>query len=203
MSDAVLHSAGDAIQPAAAVLGDGRLPPADVPGGPGQGAGAAGDQPRRRRGGVPHGGGDGDRTDNAVVQREAARRKYTDYVFTLNHWTPEERDALKTRATAGSNNLVYVGFAEETGESGTPHLQGLAIFRTPCTLAIAKLAISLRAHLEPRRGTRQEARDYFADPQPPKPPVAGLFESCELPTGDLELCYLRNAWLTYASGYRA
>jgi len=53
----------------------------------------------------------------------------------------------------------YIVFGYERGEEGTPHLQGYVHLSTQKTLSAMKKFIP-RAHLEPRRGTIDEAVDY-------------------------------------------
>jgi len=79
------------------------------------------------------------------------------WCFTLNNYTDADRarigESLGTQAE-------YVCYQPEVGESGTPHLQGLAIFKNPRALAGVKRLISDRVHLEVMRGTFAEAHAY-------------------------------------------
>lgn len=81
----------------------------------------------------------------------AARR----YCFTLNNFTPE--DELRLSSVNGIRYLVY---GRETGESGTPHLQGFVIFNNSVSFSVAKTRIGDRAHIERARGTSNQAADY-------------------------------------------
>lgn len=45
-------------------------------------------------------------------------------------------------------------------QTGTPHLQGYTVFSNPMSMEGAKSLIDPNAHLEPRRGSHQAARDY-------------------------------------------
>ena len=64
------------------------------------------------RGGV-HGGGQGG-------------PKSRNWVFTWNNWSPE---SLLHIARVIAPNCVYVGFQPERGLAGTPHLQGVVVFK--------------------------------------------------------------------------
>ncbi len=48
--------------------------------------------------------------------------RYRNLVFTLNNYTQSEVNAIKT--LDGDNDISYLIFGYEVGESGTPHLQG-------------------------------------------------------------------------------
>lgn len=81
------------------------------------------------------------------------------WVFTLNNPTQEERTLLEQNL--GDGEICKYGiFGEETGQSGTFHLQGFVIFVSRRRLRSAREAISTRAHLEVARGTSEQAREY-------------------------------------------
>lgn len=48
----------------------------------------------------------------------------------------------------------------ERGKNGTAHLQGYVEFRKAMSLTAIKKIVGERAHVEERRGTRDEAREY-------------------------------------------
>lgn len=60
--------------------------------------------------------------------------------------------------------MDYLGWAPQVGESGTPHLQGYVQFSKPRVLSrvVSALKDAGPAHVEPARGTGQQARDYYA-----------------------------------------
>lgn len=62
--------------------------------------------------------------------------------FTLNNWTPEELDNVLHW------DVSRMAVAEETGDTGTPHLQGHVTFTRKMRLAACKKMLS-RAHWEP------------------------------------------------------
>lgn len=81
-----------------------------------------------------------------------------DWCFTLNNWTDEEQENL--RALAGSGTFTYIVWGRETGESGTPHLQGyLELPRRKRRNAVRELGLT-RGRLTPRAGTQEEAANY-------------------------------------------
>lgn len=88
------------------------------------------------------------------------------WCFTLNNWTHEERLNLhllgeSISADGAQSFFSYLVFGVETGESGTPHLQGYCILRTKARLSRLKEEPGLsRAHLEIARGTFESASTY-------------------------------------------
>ena len=75
------------------------------------------------------------------------------WCYTLNNYTEEERDSLR------SLKCVYQVFGYERGAEGTPHLQGYVQFKDQKTQSAVKKMMP-RAHLEPRRGTIDQAVEY-------------------------------------------
>ncbi|XP_052816402.1 uncharacterized protein LOC128242984 [Mya arenaria] len=60
-------------------------------------------------------------------------------------------------------DVGYICWGREVGASGTPHLQGFVQFKKRIRMtALKKIKPFDRAHLEKRRGTAPEARDYTA-----------------------------------------
>lgn len=75
----------------------------------------------------------------------------------------------------------YAVYQEEIGESGTHHFQGYVEFSSPQRLTgLKKLSGLRRAHWEPRKGTREEARDYCMKPDSQ---VCGPYEYGEFSAG--------------------
>lgn len=54
----------------------------------------------------------------------------------------------------------YVVYGFEIGEQGTPHLQGYVEFENAVSMKRVKTEIGDKAHVEKRRGTNRQARDY-------------------------------------------
>lgn len=88
-----------------------------------------------------------------------AQTKY--YCFTLNNYTSEEVAAFDQW---GQALCSYYTYGRETGESGTPHLQGYIELNGKRRFSSLKRSLTEvgleRIHLEPRRGTSDEAADY-------------------------------------------
>lgn len=80
------------------------------------------------------------------------------WCFTLNNYNDEEHARLV--ALGSTPECEYIVIGRETGDSGTPHLQGYVCFVNRKTLASCKRLISDRAHLESARGTPLEASTY-------------------------------------------
>lgn len=75
------------------------------------------------------------------------------YCLTLNNPSPDEEAALLAMP------CDYVCYGREVGDSGTPHLQGYVHFPTLKSLPQVKTLLP-RAHVEPRKGTVDQAVDY-------------------------------------------
>lgn len=75
------------------------------------------------------------------------------FVFTLNNYTTEEVEAVK------SWECRYLIFGKEVGESGTPHLQGYVCFESQRTLSVLK-KLQTRAHWEIAKGSPKQASEY-------------------------------------------
>ncbi len=80
------------------------------------------------------------------------------WCFTLNNYTPEEL-TLYSKLVETHENVVYCVFGRERGEEGTPHLQGYLQLGTRLRLGQIR-RICPRAHLEARKGSHVQARDY-------------------------------------------
>lgn len=80
--------------------------------------------------------------------------KYRGYCFTLNNYTQQEYDDIVNKL-----KYDYLVIGKEVGESGTPHLQGYVYKQSTIRFNSIKKAIK-RAHIEPQRGTIDQAADY-------------------------------------------
>lgn len=79
------------------------------------------------------------------------------YVFTINNYTDDDLNHLADLETV--ENVTYAIWGFETGESGTPHIQGY-IECKPMRMKAMQDLLGGRAYLAKRKGTRDEARNY-------------------------------------------
>lgn len=84
------------------------------------------------------------------------RSKY--FVYTLNNYTEDELERLRNLGC--DDGVLYHVHGRERGENDTPHLQGYIEFEKRLRLNQVKSILGDRLHLEARRGTPQQARDY-------------------------------------------
>lgn len=88
-----------------------------------------------------------------------------DWVFTWNNYNPAEEIVLGNIGLTRDDTFQYLVFGRETGESGTPHLQGFIQFKSAVALGQVQRFLCptdrrTRIHVEPRRGTPAEAATY-------------------------------------------
>lgn len=76
--------------------------------------------------------------------------------FTLNNYTSEELESLKTKLT----QFKYAVFQEEKGKNGTPHLQGYIQARAGRSFSAWKATIGERSHIERANGSSEQNRTY-------------------------------------------
>lgn len=91
-----------------------------------------------------------------------AKRRW--WCFTINNPTKYDLEQLNTLCA----DVLYLTYGVETGEKeDTPHYQGYVELSAPQRFSWIKKRLS-RAHLEPRKGSRTQARDYChkEDPEP-------------------------------------
>jgi len=89
----------------------------------------------------------------------APSRNSSRWCLTLNNYTQEDIDNWKL---VFDDELVtrYAVWGKETGDAGTPHLQGFVIFNQPGSLAAVKDLLGRRVHAEPAKGTSKQAATY-------------------------------------------
>lgn len=85
--------------------------------------------------------------------------RFTRFVFTLNNPTDATKAFLSDNY---KKNFVRFVVTEETGESGTPHLQGAGAVAKQTYLNALQALISptQKAHIEKQRGDNKQACDY-------------------------------------------
>lgn len=94
-----------------------------------------------------------------MVSTRSARCK--NWCFTLNNYALDDVNRL-TNVIAVAAGVSYLVFGFETGNSGTPHLQGYIVFDTRRTLRFVRdfLGFHHPPHLEAARGTPESNRNY-------------------------------------------
>jgi len=82
--------------------------------------------------------------------------KFRDWVFTLNNPSPKQMEDV-----LNSDQIRYIAYQLEMSNTETRHLQGYVEFNEPMSFVEAlELFSGGNFHLERRRGTREQARDY-------------------------------------------
>lgn len=82
------------------------------------------------------------------------------WCFTINNYDAETEADLQRLTEGESPRATYIIFGRETGESGTPHLQGYIEFAARQRFNQVRRLLGGRAHVERRRGTGLQAADY-------------------------------------------
>lgn len=82
--------------------------------------------------------------------------RYRGWCVTINNFT--EDDEINAYGCAVVTK--YCIFGRETGESGTPHLQGFIYFDNPQRFDSVRVLFNGRAHIENMKGTPRQASDY-------------------------------------------
>lgn len=88
------------------------------------------------------------------IEKMSKRCRLTSFVFTLNNYKLEDIEKVST-----CDLFSYVCFGKETGENGTPHLQGYAELKKQCEFTQIK-DLFPTMHIEKRRGTQEQAVTY-------------------------------------------
>jgi RNA helicase./Putative viral replication protein. len=89
--------------------------------------------------------------------------QHRDWLFTINN--PEQSEKELYDYLTALNHIKYFTFQREKGEQGTEHYQGYLCYTVPKLFSTVKNLFSepnIRpaAHLEPRKGTKIQAREY-------------------------------------------
>jgi len=98
----------------------------------------------------------------AFTQGSAPGIQSRNWVFTLNNPTPAEITLLANHGHRIPDlRIRYIVFGYETAPTtGTPHLQGYISFDRTVRRNVVGPILGNRAHIEPMRGTPQQASDY-------------------------------------------
>lgn len=80
--------------------------------------------------------------------------RHRHWCITVNNWSQDEYSL----ALLAPYRYIIIG--RERSENNTPHLQIYLELKSPLSLESLKKKYFPRGHLEPRRGTREQARDY-------------------------------------------
>jgi hypothetical protein len=87
--------------------------------------------------------------------RRQAGQRLSRFVFTLNNYTREEEDAIK------ATDVTWLCFGHETGDNGTPHLQGACVIGSQVAFSTVKNWPGFaRCHIESMRGKPEDSRTY-------------------------------------------
>jgi hypothetical protein len=90
------------------------------------------------------------------VHRRDNRSRH--WCFTVNNWTVDHDESLT--ALGNNESVTYLVYGYETGESGTPHLQGYICFKERRRFTSTQAALPRGAHIEIKRGTPLQASEY-------------------------------------------
>lgn len=78
--------------------------------------------------------------------------------FTINNWTPEEKNGIDGLVEGGK--ATYVCYGLEVGAEGTPHIQGYIEFARKRRLGGVRELLGGRAHVTGSNGTGEQNKDY-------------------------------------------
>lgn len=81
------------------------------------------------------------------------------WCLTLNNYAQEDVELYQAIGTA-RDGIDYFVFGRETGESGTPHLQGYVSFTRKQRLSQVKSIFGSRVHAEKARGSPEQNKKY-------------------------------------------
>lgn len=85
------------------------------------------------------------------------------YVFTFNNWRESDLHLLAAGTKFGKGNeILYICFSKEVGESGTPHLQGVIHLKLKVTKeSLNKKLFRNACWMQAQRGTKEENVAYI------------------------------------------
>lgn len=89
--------------------------------------------------------------------------RFRNACFTINNPKMHENQPdQRQEPSLCPEKMRYLGYALERGTSGTIHWQGYVELRSQVSLSSLKVLLGNSAHIEARKGTAQQARDYYA-----------------------------------------
>jgi len=94
----------------------------------------------------------------ATTPTPATTGKYRSWCWTINNYGQSDIDRLD--ALFAGDTVEYMVFGKECGESGTPHLQGLVVFKSRKTFNSVRDLMPFGTHIECMKGTYSQAADY-------------------------------------------
>lgn len=101
--------------------------------------------------------------DRPPTTAETKPSRHHNWCFTIALFPPSGESW--TEPTSLPDQCTYLVYQVEEGEDGFLHYQGYVEFANAKTITAAKKCLNCRwAHLEPRRGTVEQAIDYCAKP---------------------------------------
>lgn len=112
------------------------------------------------------------------AKKSYAERKIVDYkkdltsrgwIFVLNNYTDENIEKLQWIAKE-DKSLRYFVWGEEVGDSGTPHLQGFAYWKSAKTWSAVNKWFGIGLHTEPMYSNAKACSDYCKEDD------TGIFE---------------------------
>ena len=110
-----------------------------------------------------------------IVANHASKSRK--WCFTWNNYTADHLVHLRERVVLV---VEYLAFQPERGATGTPHLQGVVVFKNPRTLSgVASLFANggpKLVHFEVMRGTIDQAVDYCSKEDSRDPAAGFIFE---------------------------
>lgn len=113
-------------------------------------------------------------------------RKSRNWVFTVNNFASDYIACLKSRIDDCSSKPVFIRCQGEIGASGTPHIQGMAIFSTARKFTTVAKFLTGRQDvrgiwLAPMRGSGDEAYAYTSKEESRMPGTDHILEYGTLP----------------------
>lgn len=94
-----------------------------------------------------------------MLSHSALSMQSRNWCFTINNPTDDDRADLNFDDPQWNHQVLFAVYMLEKGDEGTPHYQGYLELRSSRRIQYLKSRIP-RAHLEPRRGTKEQAVLY-------------------------------------------